>query len=51
MSDAYPSYLEEFSIEIADYNPIGPACHIPLPETMPLSICKIMMTGVLDGVF
>jgi len=35
MSDAYPSYLEEFSIEIADYNPIGPACHIPLPETMP----------------
>lgn len=35
MSDAYPDYIEEFSIEIADFNLIGPTAHIPLPETMP----------------
>ena len=35
MSDAYPEYIEEFSIEIADFNPIGPTGHIPLPETIP----------------
>ena len=35
MSDAYPDYIEEFSIEIADFNPIGLTAHIPLPETMP----------------
>ena len=35
MSDAYPSYIEELSIEIADFTPIGPACHIPLPDTIP----------------
>ena len=35
MSDAYPSYIEELSIEIADFNPIGPTSHIPLPDTMP----------------
>ena len=35
MSDAYPEYIEEFSIEISDFNPIGPTAHIPLPETLP----------------
>ena len=35
MSDAYLDYIEEISIEIADFNPIGPTAHIPLPETMP----------------
>ena len=35
MSDAYPEYIEEFSIEIADFNPIGPTAHISLPETLP----------------
>ncbi|CAJ0828937.1 208_t:CDS:2 [Entrophospora sp. SA101] len=35
MSDAYPEYIEEFSIEISDFCPIGPTCHIPLPETIP----------------
>ncbi|CAG8828489.1 9799_t:CDS:2, partial [Gigaspora margarita] len=35
MSDAYPDYIEEFSIEIADYNPISPTSHMPLPETIP----------------
>ncbi|KAF0520568.1 gastrula zinc finger protein xlcgf46.1: PROVISIONAL [Gigaspora margarita] len=35
MSDAYPEYIEEFSIEIADFNPIGPTAYIPLPETLP----------------
>ena len=34
MSDAYPEYIEEFSIEISDFNPIGPTAHIPLPETL-----------------
>ncbi len=34
MSDAYPEYIEEFSIEIADFNPISPTAYIPLPETM-----------------
>jgi hypothetical protein len=35
MSDAYSEYIEEFSIEIADFNPIGPTAYIPLPETLP----------------
>ena len=35
MFDAYLEYIEEFSINIADFNPIGPTAHIPLPETMP----------------
>ncbi|CAG8582928.1 17692_t:CDS:2 [Cetraspora pellucida] len=35
MSDAYLEYIEEFSIEIADFNPIGPTAYIPLPETLP----------------
>ena len=35
MSDAYPEYIEEFSIEISDFNPIGPTAHILLPETLP----------------
>ncbi|CAG8614788.1 4281_t:CDS:2 [Paraglomus occultum] len=34
-SDAYPECVQEFSIEIADYNPIAPAGHMPLPETIP----------------
>src|SRR5437764_4844534 len=34
MSDAYLDYIEEISIEIADFNPIGPTAHIPLPETL-----------------
>ncbi|CAG8557514.1 10022_t:CDS:2, partial [Cetraspora pellucida] len=29
------SRREEFSIEIADFNPIGPTAYIPLPETLP----------------
>ncbi|CAG8827855.1 21153_t:CDS:1, partial [Gigaspora margarita] len=28
-------YIEEFSIKIADYNPIGPTAYIPLPKTIP----------------
>ncbi|CAG8834548.1 38206_t:CDS:2, partial [Gigaspora margarita] len=32
---AYPDYIEEFSIEIADYNPIGPTGRMSLPETIP----------------
>ena len=35
MSDAYLDYIKEISIEIADFNPIGPTAHMPLPETMP----------------
>ena len=35
MSDAYPEYIEEFSIEISDFNSISPTIHIPLPETIP----------------
>ncbi|RIB21546.1 hypothetical protein C2G38_2176282 [Gigaspora rosea] len=35
MFDAYPEYIEEFSIEIANFNPIGPTAYIPLPETLP----------------
>ncbi|CAG8644327.1 11001_t:CDS:2, partial [Racocetra fulgida] len=35
MSDAYSEYIEEFSIEIADFNLIGPIAYIPLPETLP----------------
>ncbi|RIB30535.1 hypothetical protein C2G38_2152524 [Gigaspora rosea] len=35
MSDAYLDYIEEISIEIADFNSIGPTAHIPLPETLP----------------
>ncbi|GBB86332.1 hypothetical protein RclHR1_12750011 [Rhizophagus clarus] len=35
MSDAYPEYIEEFSIEIFDFNPIGPTAYILLPETLP----------------
>ncbi|CAB4421263.1 unnamed protein product [Rhizophagus irregularis] len=35
MSDVYPEYIEEFSIEIADFNPIGYTAYIPLPETLP----------------
>ncbi|CAB4484117.1 unnamed protein product [Rhizophagus irregularis] len=35
MSVAYPEYIEEFSIEISDFNPIGPTAYIPLPETLP----------------
>ncbi|CAG8636187.1 13456_t:CDS:2 [Acaulospora morrowiae] len=34
MSDAYPEYIEEFNIEIADYNPIEPTAYMALPETM-----------------
>jgi hypothetical protein len=34
MSDAYLDYIEEISIELADFNPIGPTAHIPLPETL-----------------
>ncbi|GBB91050.1 hypothetical protein RclHR1_18160002 [Rhizophagus clarus] len=34
MSDAYPEYIEEFNIEISDFNLIGPTAHIPLPETI-----------------
>ncbi|CAG8832111.1 13463_t:CDS:2, partial [Gigaspora margarita] len=37
MSDAYPEYIKEFSIEIADYNPISPTGRMPLPETIPKS--------------
>ena len=35
MSDAFPEYILEFSIEISDFEPISPRCHIPLPDTMP----------------
>ena len=35
MSDAYPEYIEEFSIEIANFNLISPTAHIPLPKTIP----------------
>ncbi|CAG8496309.1 16385_t:CDS:2, partial [Racocetra fulgida] len=35
MSDAYLDYIKEISIEIADFNPIGPTVHIPLPKTLP----------------
>jgi len=35
MSDAYLDYIEEISIEISDFNPIGPTAHMPLPETLP----------------
>jgi len=35
MSDVYPEYIEEFSIEIADFNPISPTAYIPLSETLP----------------
>ena len=35
MSDAYPDYIEEFSIEISDLNPIGLTAYIPLPKTLP----------------
>ena len=34
MSDAYPEYIEEFSIEISDFNLIGLTTHIPLPKTI-----------------
>src|SRR3954451_21369840 len=34
MSDTYPDYIEEFSIEISDFNPIGPTAYISLPETL-----------------
>lgn len=33
MSDAYPEYIEEFSIEISNFNPIGPTTYISLTET------------------
>ncbi|CAG8583114.1 15393_t:CDS:2 [Cetraspora pellucida] len=29
MSDVYPEYIKEFSIEIADFNPIRPTAYIP----------------------
>ncbi|CAG8857257.1 580_t:CDS:2, partial [Gigaspora margarita] len=32
---AYPDYIEEFSIEIADYNLISSTSHMPLLETIP----------------
>ncbi|CAJ0833992.1 18476_t:CDS:2 [Entrophospora sp. SA101] len=53
MSDAYPEYVEEFSIEISDFDPISPTCHIPLPDTMPkcnngVINIKTMMNGALD---
>ncbi|CAG8537259.1 4167_t:CDS:2, partial [Scutellospora calospora] len=35
MSYAYSEYIEEFSIEIADFNPISSTIYIPLPETLP----------------
>ena len=35
MSDAYPEYIEEFSIKISEYKPIRPTTYIPLPETLP----------------
>jgi len=35
MSNAYPEYIEEFSIKIANFNLIDPIAHIPLPETLP----------------
>ena len=35
MSDAYLEYIEEISIEISDYYPIGSTAYIPLPETLP----------------
>ncbi|CAG8846502.1 9802_t:CDS:2, partial [Gigaspora margarita] len=35
MSDTYPEYIEEFSIEIADFNPIGSTTYILLPKTLP----------------
>ena len=35
MSDLYAEYIEEISIEISDYHPIGPTAYIPLPETLP----------------
>ena len=35
MSDAYPEYIEEFSIEIADFNPISLTAYISLPEILP----------------
>ncbi|CAG8609455.1 10060_t:CDS:2 [Cetraspora pellucida] len=35
MSNAYPEHIEEFSIKIADYIPIGSTGHMPLPETIP----------------
>src|SRR3954454_1208475 len=35
MSNAYPEYVEDFSIEISDFDPISPTCHIPLHDTMP----------------
>ncbi|CAG8834902.1 19167_t:CDS:2 [Gigaspora margarita] len=35
MSDTYSEYIEGFSIEIADFNPIGPTIYIPLSETLP----------------
>ena len=59
MSDAYSEYIEEFSIEISDFNLIGPTAHIPLRLYLrlyqnvitELLIFKIMTTGVLNGVF
>jgi len=35
MSDLYAEYIEEISIEISDYHPIGPTAYISLPETLP----------------
>jgi len=35
MSDAYPEYIEEISIEISDYYLIRSTAYIPLPETLP----------------
>ncbi|KAF0457172.1 gastrula zinc finger protein xlcgf46.1: PROVISIONAL [Gigaspora margarita] len=35
ISDTYPEYIEEFSIEIANFNPIGPTAYIPLLKTLP----------------
>ena len=34
MSDVYLDYIEEISIEIANFNPIGLTIYIPLSETM-----------------
>ncbi|CAG8662629.1 45547_t:CDS:1, partial [Gigaspora margarita] len=35
MSNAYSEYIEEFSIEIDDFNPICPTAYIFLSETLP----------------
>ncbi|CAG8853222.1 13856_t:CDS:2, partial [Gigaspora margarita] len=51
---AYLDYIEKISIEIADFNPIGPTAHISLSETLPKCNNRIINIqnnndGVLDS--